>query len=254
MRGVQKLSSLFFTVLFAVGSTALAQSGSDKLDLKKLEDKYWSAKDSDFSVVQNRTYTKAGRPFVSYSYGPMVNDAWLYGRLTNLSFGYYFSERWGMELAMERPNSLKENESVQYLAASKGVAGDFNKVKDYTAVNFIMVPFYAKMSFFDRKIMYFDMQFAAGVGKLKYENVQATGNRSQEVTAFNFDFTQQLFFSEHFAVRLDVKNRWSKQTRRANFVTSSTSCPTGDCPDLNQQDTSYLLGITYFFGQSGQEK
>lgn len=253
MRGVNKFTSLFFTLLFAAGSTSYAQSsGSDKLDLKKLEDKYWSAKDSDFSVVQNRTYTKAGRPFISYSYGPMVNDAWLYGRLTNLSFGYYFSERWGMEIAMEKPASLKENESVEYLAANNGVAGNFNKVKDYTSLNFIIVPFYAKMSFFDRKILYFDMQFAGGIGKLKYENVQATGNRAQETTAYNFDFTQQLFFSEHFAVRLDVKNRWSTQTRRANIMPSQT-CSSGDCADLKQQDTSYLLGITYFFGKSGQD-
>ena len=35
------------------------QRGSDKLDIKKLEQKYWAAKDDDFSVVQNRRYVKA---------------------------------------------------------------------------------------------------------------------------------------------------------------------------------------------------
>src|SRR5687768_17351365 len=34
---------------------------SEKLDIQGLEEKYWAPKDTDFSVVQNRTYTKAKR-------------------------------------------------------------------------------------------------------------------------------------------------------------------------------------------------
>ena len=70
-------------LISSLTSLSFAQDkGGDKLDLKKLEDKYWAAKDTDFSVVQNRTYTKEGRAFLSLSYGPLMNDPYSYGRLS----------------------------------------------------------------------------------------------------------------------------------------------------------------------------
>ena len=99
---------------------------NDKLDLKKLEDKYWSAKDTDFNVVQNRTYSKSKKTFVSLSYGPLVNDAYSYGRMTNLSGGYYFSERIGVELAYEQA-SVKNNESTDTFIKQNQFAPDYNK-------------------------------------------------------------------------------------------------------------------------------
>ena len=102
---------------------AQSDRGSDKLDLKKLEDKYWSAKDADFSVVQNRTYSKAKKVFVSLGYGPLVNDAYSYGRMTNASVGYYFNERWGVEVAHEIGN-LKDNDSTDAFINQNEIAPD----------------------------------------------------------------------------------------------------------------------------------
>lgn len=227
------------------------ERGSDKLDLKKLEDKYWSAKDSDFSVVQNRTYSKAKKFFVSLSYGPLLNDAYSVGRMTNVAAGYYFSERWGFEIAYEKGN-IKDSESTSSFINVNQFAPDYNRFKTYTSLNFIMVPFYAKMSFWDRKIMYFDMQFAVGVGQMQYQIVKADGvkpnltdsSENGSTMGYNFDVTQQLFFHENFAVRFDIKNKWSTQNKKRYYLTGTQE---RDMGKINQQDTTMLLGFTIFF-------
>lgn len=247
-----KTALMIFAALTATSLTAFAQAkeskDSDKLDLKKLEDKYWAAKDTDFSVVQNRTYTKEKRPFVTLSYGPMVNDEWSVGRMTNIAGGYYFSERWGFEVAHEM-GSLKENDGLIQIKSYNGLQPNYNKFVSYTSANLIWVPFYAKMSFMDRKIVYFDMQFALGVGNMTYENQldpSETSNEKKTALGYNFDFTQQLFFSEHFAVRLDVKNKWSKQDLMRYRLQGSGST-SRDLGTTNRQDTSILLGLTFFY-------
>lgn len=269
-----KVKFLAILITLLTGANSLAQTspasgtqpapakderGSDKLDLKKLEDKYWSAKDTDFNVVQNRTYTKANKLYASLSYGPLVNDAYSYGRMTNGAIGYYFSERWGFELAHEMGN-LKNSDSTDVFITRNKFAPDYNAFKSYTSLNFIVVPFYAKMSFWDSKIMYFDMQFAVGVGSMKYQIQKAApfNASTQDATptpedattmGYNLDITQQLFFHENFAIRLDIKNKWSKQKKERYYINTGASQTEADrsLGDLNQQDTSILLGLTVFF-------
>ncbi len=235
------------------GSGEKEDRGSDKLDLKKLEDKYWAAKDTDFSVVQNRAYTKARRPFVSLSYGPLVNDAYSYGRMTNISAGYYFSERWGLEAAYEN-GSIRDNDSTDVFKNVNQFPPNYNRIKSYTSVNAIVVPFYAKMSFWDRKVMYFDLQFAAGVGQMSYQVQKIDGipgsgsttsaNEDKTAVGYNIDITQQLFFADHFALRFDIKNKWSSQNRDRYFINPGQERSLGK---VNQQDTSMLLGLTIFY-------
>jgi outer membrane beta-barrel protein len=233
------------TLLLIIGaSPAWSQKStsteSDRVDLKQLEETYWSAKDTDFNVVQNRTYSKAKRFFLSGTYGPLVNDPYSYARLMNLSLGYYTSERWGFEIANES-GQLTNNQSTDVFINNNSFAPNFNRFQSYTSLNVIIVPFYAKMSFFDRKILYFDMQFAAGLGTLTYEQQRNSNAKPETKSAvgFNFDITQQIFFSNNFAVRFDIKNKWSKQ-EQVSFQSGVK------VKDLTNQDTSMLLGLTYF--------
>jgi outer membrane beta-barrel protein len=222
--------------------TAPAKKQSDKLDLKKLEDKYWSAKDSDFSVVQNRTYTKEDRVFVSLSYGALLNDPYSIGRITGLSLGYYPSERFGLEYSQES-FSMKDNTAVEFYFNQNGVIPDHNKIRSYRSLNFLFVPLYSKTSFMNRKILYFDMQFGFGLGQMIYSQQvreSAGGNQSKSGMGYNFDFTQNLFISKYLSFRLDLKNKWTPQEKLnynsgASLGTSTT------------QDTSMLLGLNIFF-------
>lgn len=221
--------------------------GSDKLDLKQLEDKYWSAKDSDFGVVQNRTYDKDKRPFASLSYGPMVNDAYSVGRMMNFSGGYFFNERWGVELAYEKGN-LADNGSTSALAQYNGLKPNFNKFVDYTSINVMWVPMYAKMSVVDKAIWYFDLQIAAGLGNMNYQaQIDPTegANVNRSSVGFNFDTSAQIFFHRKWAFRFDIKNKWSSQDL-TRFRLSGSGASNRNMGTQTQQDTTMLLGITYF--------
>ena len=65
------------------------------------------------------------------------------------------------------------------------------------------------MSALDRAIWYFDLQLALGVGQMAYDSqVQLATNGPalpKTATGYNFDLTAQVFFSRHFAFRLDLK-------------------------------------------------
>lgn len=237
---------LSFGLSFSINALAQKSGESDKVDLKKLEEKYWAAKDTDYSVVQNRAYTKAGRPFISLSYGPLVNDAYSIGRMNNMAVGYFFSERWGIEASLETGN-LTDNEGVKNYRDQYGVQVDYNKLKSSKSLQVIFVPLYAKMSFLDTSILYFDMQFAAGVGQVEYEVQRNIGNLSANATSFNLDVTQQLFFHEHMALRLDIKNKWSSQERYRYQLSGSQTESDRKLSNTSAQDTTLLLGITFFY-------
>src|SRR3954454_2812075 len=58
----------------AKGVEANKNANSDKVDVTELEKKYWAPKDTDFSVVQNRTYSKQGKFAISALYGLHIDD------------------------------------------------------------------------------------------------------------------------------------------------------------------------------------
>lgn len=226
------------------------QRGSDKLDIKKLEQKYWAAKDDDFSVVQNRRYVKAERFYLTGAGGIPFNDPYSTGTIMSGSLGYFFNERWGLE-ASYNSASLSDNDAVKQFVDTYGVIPDHNVFKSSYFLSGIWVPFYAKMSVVDKAIIYFDMGLSFGLGTLNYEITQVEGNLAKSAFAYKLGVFQQIFFSEHFAIRADLVNTWSTQDRMKYYVPGSTVGGvnvTGDrslgAETIN--DTSLMIGITYW--------
>lgn len=241
-----QLGLIILALTLPLSGFAQKAEESDKVDLKKLEEKYWAAKDTDYAVVQNRTYNKAGRPFISLSYGPLLNDSYSTGRMTNVAVGYFLSERWGFEFAQQTGN-LQDNDGVKKYRDDYGVQVDYNKFKTSRALTAIFVPLYAKMSFLDTSILYFDMQFGLGVGQIDYQIQRNIGNLDKQATSINFDITQQLFFHNHFALRLDIKNSWSSQDRERFQLSGTQTEANRNIGAYQAQDTSILLGLTFFY-------
>jgi outer membrane beta-barrel protein len=230
---------------------ATAERGSDKLDIKKLEQKYWSAKDDDFSVVQNRRYVKAERFYLTASAGIPFNDPYSTGSITGGSLGYFFSERWGLEANYNSAN-MKDNDAVSQFVDTYKAMPNHNVYKSSYFLNGIWVPFYAKMSVLDRSIIYFDMGLSVGAGNLDYEITQFEGNISKSTFAYKVGIFQQIFFSEHFAIRADLINTWSTQDKLKFYApnTNVGGTTTGSGPrDMGSEtinDTSLMLGLTYW--------
>lgn len=241
-----KLGMIFYFLILTFLIPSMGFAESDKVDIKKLEEQYWSSKDNDFSVVQNRTYTKAKRPYLSLDYGTLMNDGFSTGRIQSINAGYFFSERWGVEVCQEK-GSLKRNDTTEFFQQQYGTSPDYNQFKDSLGVNVIFVPFYAKMSWMDKTVLYFDMSVALGIGKLNYDVQLDRGSETHSTNFYNIDFSQHLFFTRNLALRLDLKNKFSTQKLYKYHIPATQSESTRFIKDDSQQDTTLLLGLTFFY-------
>jgi len=236
------LISMMTTTVALAQEDASKAKESDKVDINKLEQKYWSAKDDDFTVVQNRAYTKANRFYLSLTTGVPFNDPYSTGNINAAELGYYFSERLGVNLYYAKGN-MRDNDATDQFEERFGVYPDNNKFAGTQVLSATFVPFYAKMSFLDKKIIYFDMGFSLGLGTTDYIIKKQEGDENKNAMTYQFGVTQQIFFTNHFALRVDLMNRWTDQ-KKMKFKT--------DAPDRDQgskvvNDSSLLMGLTYWF-------
>jgi outer membrane beta-barrel protein len=246
-----KFTIMMITLSFATQSFAQSNApakptttetrDSDKLDIRKLEQKYWSAKDDDFSVVQNRKYTKAQRFYLNVAAGIPVNDPFTTGTLTSFQLGYFFNERLGVDVNLTSGN-LKNNNATSAFFDRFGSLPDYNVFSSSKTLSVTYVPLYAKMSFLDSSIIYFDMGFSVGLGTTDYKIKKSEGDEAKSAPSYQWSVNQQIFFSDHFAVRIDLINRYTKEDK----LKYTAGSPARDQGSKNINDTSFLLGLTYW--------
>ncbi len=229
---------------------------SDKLDIQKLEQKYWSAKDDDFSVIQNRAFAKEKRWYLSVNYGTPYNDPNHAGNMLGLNVGYFFNERWGLEFNYNKA-SYKDNDTISEFKSANGVIPNANKYAGAMSLLAYWVPVYAKMSLLDKKIVYFDMGFGFGLGTTNFvqqrcnaplgcSSSNLAGFQSMEISKnashFAFNVFQQFFITNRWAIRVDFINRWTTE-ERLRFGNATTNESIGS-KQIN--DTALQIGLTFW--------
>jgi len=231
-------------------SSGQAQSnrGSDKLDLKKLEEKYWAAKDDEYGVIQNRTFAKSKRFYLTLNYGTLINDPYVSSKSVGGLFGYFFSENFGVEFSYLNYMS-KRNDTVDYLKnRSSQIVPNYNMLASNMALSMTYTPFYAKMAFMNKAILYFDMGFTLGAGVTGYKQVKGSATTPDVYTDkttphVEIGFMQQMFINKNWAFRLDIKNSYNKQNVVPYEINSNTN--SGE-ESINANDTTLTLGATFF--------
>ena len=230
----------------AAAAPASQPAADEKVDISDLENKYWAPKDPDFSVVQNRTYSKVKSLFLTPQMGTLVNDPWSEGNVYGVTANYFWSERYGIQ-ATYLSADLQNKKATDDLAVyGSGVQPDHGKLAGYYGVGFNLVPFYAKMSFWGKHILYFDMAFTPTVGMTQYDQIIEGGNKSKSAFTYGFDVTQYFFFAKWFAVRLDLKNQWHSE-EVVKFRNSTGMLKGQNVEDKNIQDTLFLLGASFYW-------
>lgn len=215
------------------------KKSNEKLDISDLEKRYWAPKDTEFKVVQNRKFTKANRYQFSLAMGKVINDVFEEGSATSLSFGYFFDEKNGVEVLYESYD-LSDND-VTAQVKSAGGAPEFGSEKTFYGVKYNWIPFYGKLSVLDSNIIYFDMALSAGLGMMNYEQDRATAaNPSASAVALIVDITQQYFFTKHFSLRVDFKNRIYNEEK----INSDTGVSLGSSTRFS---TYIMFGGTYYY-------
>jgi hypothetical protein len=221
------------------------QQETDKLNVDNLEKKYWSSKDDSFTVVQNRTFSKVDRFFLSMQTGKLINDGFSEATPNALSFGYFWSERWGVEVDQQRFSS-KDNAVTNGFNQNFGVYPNFNRTKSTSSLGLVFVPIYAKVSLFEQKILYLDLSFGVNLGTTNYIMETDKGDIAKSASQFGLDITQHWFVSKDFAFRFDIRNKWSSQEQMKYQISSTASEDSRALGKSQFLDTTWQFGITYF--------
>ena len=240
------MKRIFILVILVTANAVFAESkDSDKVDLKSLEDKYWAAKDDDFSVVQNRAYAKENRFFGTIEGGIPINDPYSSGNATSLGVGYHWNERMGVSL-VQGSTAYKDNDATSQFITDHGTIPNHNILRSTMTLQYHYIPFYAKMSFLDKKIVYFDMGVTFGLGQTNYEQQINTGNKSQTGTHTSFELYQNFFINEHFAIKVSYKNFWTNEERMRYKLNVGEAESARSLGVKSINDTQLLLGLTFY--------
>lgn len=251
MKTALLLTALFFSVT-SVAQTKPAEQprSSDKVDLKKLEDKYWSQKDEDYSVIQNRLYSKSGKLSFTGSLGTLVNDPFAQDKPYAVGIGYYFNEDFGIE-ATYLGSSAKGSDSVtEFKSVAAGTSPNYNLPGNAYTLSAVYTPLYAKLAFMNWAIMYFDMGFTLGLGMTEYQQMTqlagaaaGTDVKTKKTSPhLEIGVMQQLFLSKNFAFRVDFKNSFMNQ----EIVPYDTGAGSVAGKTKLQNNTYLMFGITLF--------
>ncbi len=232
--------------LFVIASLVLVAGTSfaKEVNVEDLEKKYWAPKEQKYSVVQSRPFTKEKKFHLSVTGGPVMFEPASKGYNAAVNLGYHFTERFGVEL--EYNHYMMEDNEVQVAIIDKNGFYNHGQADAFYGANFRLVPFYSKMSFFGRKIIYFDMSFAAQLGMLQYTpQFSATSGVAEETKtaiAFGLDISQNYYLTKKFAVRVDFKTRFHNQ----EIIDGSTTGAGTKEKDELRSLTNMNLGFTYF--------
>jgi outer membrane beta-barrel protein len=233
----------------APGAPAPSPAKDEKVDISDLENKYWAPKDTDFSVVQNRTYTKDHRFFFSTQFGFSTSDKYSTGSLYNFTGNYFLSERHGLQASYMRADMHPNNSVTDFANISTGVYPDHGRITSYYGLGYNFVPFYAKMSFMGSKIIYFDMAVTPTLGMTNYIQLKQSGNANKSALTYGLDVTQFFFFSNWVALRVDWKNQfYSQKIVKYRDTNVGGTFKEGD-PVASKMihDSLFLLGVTFFY-------
>jgi outer membrane beta-barrel protein len=139
-----------------------------------------------------------------------------------------------------------ESEVTSHFKSTFTVGPDMNFPRGYVGASYNWVPIYAKLSLLEHKILYFDMGISPGLGVTMLEstsNVSPSGTKpatkTQYAPTLSIDLYQQVFLSEHWALRIDYRNHiFPEKVYNANTGDERRSKTT--------YSATFLLGVTFF--------
>jgi len=225
----------------SMGSTPSDSSGpavtppvtqSGRSDVKNVTDLSKLQPFKDVAVIQKRFLPKSKRFEFYIAPALMLNDAFFFDFGANARLGYYFQERYGIELV------------YTYLASTaRGVTNDlalldiqttsFVTPQGYYGVDFKWIPMYGKMTWRNQKITPFDFYFSFGLG------VTPT-NQSTTPATLHLGTGQEFAHSKAGALRWDFS--W--------FMYQSTSSVTGGGSAALYHNLLFSIGWSFFFPEA----
>ncbi len=157
---------------------------------------------ADISVIQKRFMPKTERFQLFAGLTTVTNDPFFNTFGATLKASYFLNETWGLEVNYFGLTT-SETKSTSELKSNNGVkAESLAYPKSYYGVDLVFVPIYGKISWFNKRIIPFDLYFSTGYGATQVSNSEESGTihlaagqifALSKGTAFRWDFSWNFY-------------------------------------------------------------
>ena len=195
----------------------------------------------DVVVLQKRYFPKTHRASLSLKGGGIMNDAYFTISGVGTDLGFYFTERWGINVDYFFLNSSKKQHTEALL--SRGVDTSFLSLKKKWSAGLKWVPMYGKVAFRDKRIVYFDHYFSLGYGGIELDTKKTS-------PVFYLGMGQLFPLNKSWVVNWDISlNRYTAaETIKSNEQDEQTR-------DRKIEQIFYAIvfnvGISFFYPGAG---
>lgn len=241
-----RVQKLLFAVV-AAASFAHVTPDAVALDLNPDEIRGKSSKEP-LTVLQNRYFLKTTRPEFGFIVGSLLDEAYLSTTTYGVRTGFFANEWLGLEVQMLRTsvsdsddrralNKLKyrplEDDRSGNAVPTDGTETDVtvspdpevNAILGMTDIHAVVAPFYGKLNFMNKWIVYTDMYLTAGMARVDTDQ----GDKN----AFTLGAGERFYVGKAWSFRLDFKDRIFTETRAGQST--------------RKHSYSVDLGASYFF-------
>jgi outer membrane beta-barrel protein len=141
-----------------------------KVEVDSLKKKYWEYNQGQpLTVIQNRTYTKAGRFNLGLSAGTVANDPFLTSYTYGLIGGYNFSEYLSASILYWKATNSPSSAATAFVN-TVGYGVNSNPISSLIGGEVTWSVLYGKLSLLGMAIIHFDFYLFGGVGQLSTQN------------------------------------------------------------------------------------
>ena len=216
----------------------------DIADLKNLETF------SDIAVIQKRFLPKTKRFEFYIAGGTNLNDAFFVGNGLSARLGYNLTEKWGAELIYSFIQN--DNRDVTNELLERGVNTEGSVSTDgYYGIDLKWTPIYGKYSYFNEKIIPFDLYFSIGLGKTNPRIAASSG--SGTISSVESPYTIKLGTGQIFAITKWMAFRWDMSLHMIQADTTVRNSGTNALVSENSSLNNNLflnVGLSFFFPEA----
>lgn len=210
----------------------ISKQKQKKIDVNRLSQLAQLSAFEDIAIIQRKFLPKTERFELSGSSMFTMNNPFFNNMGASLRLGYYFTEELGIEFNFTTLN-VSEKDVTENLVKRSIKTDTLVKPENYVGVTFKWAPIYGKMALVDKKIIPFDIYFAAGLGQTK----------TQDSNALTFTgSTGQLF-----AITKSIAFKWDLTV---NVYSAEVQASTGEVLNQSQRDLILGLGLSFFFPEA----
>lgn len=196
----------------------LNQVPVEKNEVKEFKDLGRLAPFKEVSVIQKRFLPKTGRFQFFAGASLITNQPWFFQGGLNLRLGYNFLETLGLELSYSMMSN-SERQVAKEAFDEHGIKADvIAYAKNFSGALLQWSPVYGKMSWFNSRIIPFDLYFNIGAGSVDVSS-GSSASAFQAGTGQVFAISKAMAFRWDFSLlTYEVNSQLEKNSRRNDLL------------------------------------